>query len=188
MPLLAKAGEGKDFELTPSGNHHAVCVFVEDIGTHEGSYQGVPNTRHQIVICWELSEKMKIGENAGKPFMVSKFYTLSLDEKANLRKDLDSWRGVAFTEDDLKKGFDVERVKGANCLLNIIHEKKPDGNIRAKISSISPILPGMQKIAPINKEPPKWIAKKRSESIESRDAGEPVYNEASAPADDSIPF
>ena len=191
MAILAKSTGGQDFELTPAGNHQAVCAFVEDIGTHEGSYQGVPNQRHQIVVCWELNEKMAKGENAGKPFMASKFYTLSLGEKANLRKDLEAWRGVAFTEDDLKNGFDIERLKGANCLLNIIHYKKQDGNTGAKIQSISPILRGMTKMAPVNTIAPEWIAKKRAESIEAKEGGATASDFADQTpfADDSsLPF
>lgn len=191
MALIVKDNGGKDFELVPAGNHQAVCVFVEDIGTHEGTYQGVPNNRHQIVVCWELVEKMTKGENAGKPFMVSKFYTFSLGEKANLRKDLEAWRGVAFTEDDLKNGFDIEKLKGANCLLNVIHYKKQDGNTGSKIQSISPIIKGMTKITPINTVPPEWIAKKRAESIEARENSSVPHAQdvqTQTNDDDGLPF
>jgi len=165
MAIIAKDGGGEDFENAPTGNQLAVCAFVEDIGTHRGEYLGVPNERHQIVICWELAETMTKGEYAGKPFMLSKYYTLSLGRKANLRKDLESWRGKAFTDQELK-GFDVEVLKGVNCLLNVIQEPGADGKERSKIASISPVMKGMAKLEIFNTEPPEWIDKKRKESIE----------------------
>lgn len=171
MAILASDSGNGDFEKTPLGNQQAVCAFVEDIGTHRGEYQGVPNERHQIVICWELKAKMKDGDNAGKPFMVPKFYTLSLSEKANLRKDLESWRGRAFTAEQLK-GFDVEVLKGVNCLINVIEYTKHSGDKGTKVASISPMVEGMEKIDIINQTPPEWIAKKRAESIEYSESGD----------------
>ena len=165
MPIIAKDTGGEDYENAPTGNQLAVCAFVEDIGTHRGEYQGVPNERHQIVICWELAETMTTGEYAGRPFMLSKFYTLSLAKKANLRQDLESWRGKAFTDEELK-GFDVEKLKGVNCLLNVIEEKG-----RSKIASISPPIKGMDPLAVTNTEPPAWIDRKRQESIEATEGG-----------------
>jgi hypothetical protein len=182
MPIIAK-NEGKDFEKIPTGMHQAVCAFVEDIGTHEGSYMGHTISNHQVIVCWELKELMKEGENAGRPFMISKFYTLSLYEKANLRKDLESWRGKEFTDDELK-GFDIENLIGANCFLNIIEKEKKDGSVRAQIASINPIPSGMEKLFVVNKIPPEWIDKKRSQSIEAlaETTGE------SAGPDDDLPF
>ena len=89
MSLVAKSTT-EDFERPSNGLTDAVCVFVEDIGTHKGTYQGKDTMRHQCVICFELSEKMTKGDYAGKPFMLSKFYTVSLGKKANLSKDLES--------------------------------------------------------------------------------------------------
>jgi hypothetical protein len=164
MALIA-TGSNKDYEPTPCGVQQAVCAFVEDIGTQAGTYDGKPTFKHQIVVCWELGAKMKKGDYAGRPFMVSKFYTLSLGEKANLRHDLESWRGRQFTEQELN-GFDVEKLKGVNCLLNIVEAKKRDGSDTQKIAAIMPVQKGTQPMSPINTTPPEWIAKKRAQSVE----------------------
>jgi len=185
MPIIAKSSGEGSFELAPTGNQQAVCVFVEDIGTHEGNYQGKITRRRQVVICWELDEKMTEGDNAGKPFMLSKFYTLSLSEKSNLRHDLQSWRGKAFTEEELS-GFDLENLKGANCLLNVIPYNKIDGSEGRKIGAISPLIKNMQKIFPINTIPPEWISKKRSESLDFQENTSSDY--VPPPTDDDLPF
>jgi len=167
MPIMANNNKDGDFEKTPLGNQQGVCAFVEDIGTHVSEYLGNEIIKHQIVVCWELKELMTEGDYEGKPFMISNFYTLSLSEKANLRKDLESWRGKAFTPDELE-GFDVEKLIGANCLLNIIEHKKMDGSKFAKIASISPLIEGMEKLTVVNSDPPEWIDKKRQESMECK--------------------
>ncbi|OGT58058.1 MAG: hypothetical protein A3E01_06610 [Gammaproteobacteria bacterium RIFCSPHIGHO2_12_FULL_63_22] len=169
--------------------HQAVCAMVCDIGTHKGEYQGKPTLRHQAVVIWELDEKKTLGNFAGERFQASKFYTLSLDEKANLRKDLQSWRGQPFTPEELK-GFDIEKLIGANCFINVIHE---DG--KAKITAITPLAKGMPKInATLTKEP-DWIGKMRAKSIEMTGGGSngssgSSFSSGEAPpqAEDDLPF
>jgi hypothetical protein len=115
---------GGDFEQPPVGTQVARCVRIIDIGTQFGEYQGKPNAARKIVVSWELpSALMTEGDFAGKPFMVAKWYTASIGEKANLRKDLVSWRGRDFTEAELK-GFDVKNILGATCFLSLTANEK----------------------------------------------------------------
>jgi hypothetical protein len=185
MALLVK--EENVTEPIPVGMHQAVCAMVCDIGTHKGEYQGKQTLRHQAVIIWELDEKKTIGQFAGERFQASKFYTLSLDEKANLRKDLQSWRGQAFTPEELK-GFDIERLVGVNCFLNVIHE---DG--KAKITAITPLAKGMPKIKQTLTKEPEWVGKMRAKSLEvtggsSSSAGGPPSSGAPQADLEELPF
>ena len=82
---------------------------------------------------------MKLPEelnSEGQPLTISKFYTLSLHEKANLGNDLTSWRGRAFSEAE-KQSFDISKLLGVTCLLNVM-----DKNGKPKISSIMPMKKG----------------------------------------------
>ena len=117
MTLLASAPEGIDFELAPEGNHLAVCYMVCDLGYHETEWLGVKSNTRKVRLSFELSGTAM---EDGRPFSISRNYTLSLSNKANLRKDLQSWRGRAFTEEELK-GFDLFNVLGKACLVNVIH-------------------------------------------------------------------
>ncbi len=123
-----KDSGGGDFEQPPIGTHVARCVKMIDIGTQKGEYQGKATYKRQVIIGWELpNELMTTGEFAGKPFGVSKFYTASLSEKANLRADLKNWRGRDFTEEELA-GFDAKNILGKPCMLSLTESDK--GRIR----------------------------------------------------------
>lgn len=115
---------GGDFEQAPAGSHIARCVRLIDLGTQFGEYQGKPNAARKIVISWELPQAlMTEGTFAGQPFIVGKWYTASIGEKANLRKDLVNWRGREFTDDELK-GFDIKKLLGVPCLLSLTPNEK----------------------------------------------------------------
>lgn len=127
-----KDNGGGDFEQAPIGTHVARCIKIIDIGTQKSEYQGKVNIRRQVIIGWELpNELMTDGEYAGKPFAVSRFYTASLSEKANLRADLESWRGRAFTKEELG-GFSARKILGASCMLSLIQNDKG----KVKISGV----------------------------------------------------
>ena len=129
----------KGFEQPPVGTAVARCYRIIDLGTQEGEYQGKKIYRRQVHFTWELpNDLMTEGDHAGKPFMVSKFYTASMNEKATLRKDLENWRGREFTPEELS-GFDPKNVLGKACLLSIILNEKG----KAKITGVSGLPKGM---------------------------------------------
>lgn len=132
--LVSDSGCGGTFEQAPIGAHAGRCIGLIDIGTHHGEYEGVPNKRRQVIVRWELpDELMETGEFAGKPFTVSEFYTLSLNEKAKLRGVLTSWRGKPFTDDELR-GFDVKTVLGAPCMVQVGRNAKEKAKVLAVMS------------------------------------------------------
>ncbi len=166
MPLVVKDSGGGNFEPAPAGTHAAVCTQIIDMGIQEGGMYGA---KHRLRIAWEISETME----DGKPFVVSQMFNVSLNEKATLRKTLESWRGRAFSKDELA-GFDLENVLGKPCLLNVVHNTKEDRTY-ANIASISPLPKGMQAPAAVgellvysceNPDPdvlsklPEWLADK----------------------------
>lgn len=129
---------GGDFEQAPIGTHIARCVKIIDIGTQKGEYQGKVNIRRQCIVGWELpNELMQEGEYKGKPFVVSRFYTASLGEKANLRKDLENWRGRAFTEQELL-GFESKNILDKACMISVIHNEKG----KARVSGVMAVPKG----------------------------------------------
>lgn len=141
MALLAKDNPGVEFELTPPGNHIARCYMVCDLGMQDVEYMGNTSQKRKVRLAFELPNELM--QSDGRPFSVSKNYTLSLNEKANLRADLQAWRGRAFTEQELQ-GFDLFNVLGAPCMVNVIHTQGKNGNTYANIAGITPLPKGIQ--------------------------------------------
>jgi hypothetical protein len=104
---------GADYEPIPTGIRPAALVNVFSIGLQRS---GRGELNQECVFLWELAG---VAKKDGTPFLVARRYTASLNEKANLRKHLRSWRGRDFTADELK-GFDTTRLLGINARLNLI--------------------------------------------------------------------
>uniref|UniRef100_A0A6M3MAX6 Uncharacterized protein n=1 Tax=viral metagenome TaxID=1070528 RepID=A0A6M3MAX6_9ZZZZ len=166
MAIIApKPKEGGDFAPVPPGTHQAVCQSVHDLGIQETTFQGETKRAHKIVIVWEINERIKDGKFVGERFVVSKRYTLSLHEKSTLRKDLVSWRGRDFTEEELGT-FDLEKLVGVNCLLSIAQNEK-DGKKYTNVASIMGAAKGTEKLIPeLAKEHSfKWIDEIKAKAI-----------------------
>jgi hypothetical protein len=115
---------GGDFQQAPAGTHIGRCVRIIDLGTQFGEYQGKPTSARKVVVSWELPNAlMTEGNFAGQPFIVGKWYTASIGEKANLRKDLVNWRGREFTDEELQ-GFDIKKLLGVPCMLSLTPNDK----------------------------------------------------------------
>jgi hypothetical protein len=127
-------GEGKGYEEPEPGTYTAVCSTLIDIGTQTNEYDGEKKVAHKIIIGWTLDEH----KTDGKPFKVSSFYTLSLHEKANLRKHLEAWRGVAFTPEELK-GFEMRNILGKSCMLTLVKNDKG----KTKVAGVSKMPKGL---------------------------------------------
>lgn len=146
--LLTDKGSGSNFTLSPPGTHAARCVSIIDLGTHDNEWQGKVSKKHDMFVMWELPNEMneftdKDGNEVTAPFTVSAFYTASLSEKANLRKILESWRGRAFTDEELQ-GFDPKKVLGQPCMLTVIHKPKQNSSdMKTVVAAVSPMPKGM---------------------------------------------
>ena len=217
MPLLAKE-QGTQFPPTPEGIHLAVCYMVADLGTHLDELYS--KDRRQVVIGWELpQERIEVerdGEKVDLPRAISKRYTLSLSDRATLRHDLEAWRGRAFTAKELD-GFDLEKVIGSGCQMQVIHAQNTQGREYAKINSIMALIKGTP-VPKLENEPiffslddfgggdlpenlPKWVKEEIGKSFEYGGGKDepvaadvdamteaPVLDEAETEDEDNLPF
>ena len=131
MALTASAGSGGEssFEQVPPGSYKAICYRLVDAGTAEEEYQGEVNKRHRLYIFWELPE-MKTEDD--RPMSIFAGYTLSLNERSNLFRDLCAWRNAPFSEEE-KALFDLTSLLGKGCKLNI--GTTANGNARSRQST-----------------------------------------------------
>lgn len=140
MALIATASQSS-FKQVPAGLFMAICYRVIDLGTQKTQWQGKEKFSRKVLLQWELSGEDEEGNalltDDGKPLSVSKRYTLSLGENSQLRADLKSWRGRDFTADELA-GFDIVKLLGAPCMVNVAHDSK-DGNTYTNVASVTPV-------------------------------------------------
>jgi hypothetical protein len=144
--IVSSKGSTTAREPIPAGAHAARCYSIIDLGTSEQLISGNQKVVRKIRITFELpTERRVFSEEKGEqPCVTSKEFTLSLADKSNLRAFLRSWRGKDFTEQEAA-AFDVAKLIGAPCLLNIIHVagKTNPSKMYDEISSVSPLPKGM---------------------------------------------
>ena len=134
--------KGGSFESTPSGMHLARCYRIIDLGTQKSEYMGQVKYLHKIMLGWEIhgvdDDGAPLKMKDGRPFAMFKNYTLSWAEKANLRADLQSWRGKPFTQEEMRR-FDLKNVLNAWCMLNVIEKPGTDGKMYVNVAGVSPV-------------------------------------------------
>lgn len=146
MAIIAEK-KGEDFKKVEPGTYVARCYSMIEIGTIETEFQGQKKKQRKVNLTWELPTEMDTfnPEKGQEPYVVSKTYTLSMHEKSTLRKDLESWRGKGFTEEEARS-FDVVKLLGAPCILSIIHVPGKDdpSKMYVQIGSISRLMKGQE--------------------------------------------
>lgn len=123
----------------PAGSHVSRCFAVISLGT-----QNSPNfpASFKVMLMFEVPGEPITIDGKPAPMTIQREYTLSLSEKANLRHDLQSWRGRQFTPAELE-GFQVEKVVGQPCMLSVIHKQTAKNKTYAAISSIAGLPKGV---------------------------------------------
>jgi len=183
--------KGGDFERCPQGMHLARCYRIIDLGTQKSEYMGQVKYLHKVMLGWEIhgmnddGTAIKMKDN--RPFAIFKNYTLSWSEKANLRLDLQSWRGKAFTQEEMRK-FDLKNVLGAFCMLNVIERPGQDGKTYTNVNGVTPV-PAMIKQnglpVPVNTnemfnlQEPDWVMFEQfSDNLKKKIISSPEYEKA----------
>jgi len=142
MSLIAKDGGEGSFTPVPPGMHLARCYRVVDLGTQKTEWQGATKYLAKIMIQFEVHGEDDTGKpiitSKGEPMSISKNYTLSLAEKATLRKDLAGWRGRDFTPEELK-GFELKNILGHWAMLSVAKSLGNNGKEYTNIMSVNPV-------------------------------------------------
>ena len=182
MSLIVKESEKTRIPNLEDGVYSAVSSMIIDLGVQRN--ERFDKDQRKFLMVWEIvGETITIGEEV-LPRIISKEYTYSLGEKSNLKKDLEAWRGQAFTEEELK-GFNLLNVLNKGCQLQIIN-KENNGTTYNNIAGIMALAKGM-KIESLEKttvfdteEPetweafdnlPSWIQEKIKKAINLSETG-----------------
>lgn len=137
--------------LPPEGTHIATCVRIIHIGTVSEEYMGEEKLMNKVELMFELPDELHVfkeGDDA-KPFVIAQKYTLSMGEKANLRKIVEGMIGTTLTQEETSS-FDIESLLGKACLITIKYKTSKAGNQRAEIATASPLMKGQSAKTPFN--------------------------------------
>lgn len=198
---------GGDFKPAPAGTHFGVCDMIVDLGHQKTTYMGAETVKKQAYLRWQVpGQRIEWADADGNkregPMIIGKTYTASLAEKANLRKDLQSWRGRVFTDEELK-GFQMVKVLGIGATITVTHAEK-NGRTFANIASVGGIPHGIDMPRPEGdtiiydddhpdnlSKLPKWLQDKIAARVEppsSTDLPEQRSPAFDSDLDDDVPF
>ena len=131
---------GQQFEPHPEGQYAVRCVDVIDLGEKLEQFPGSPERLvHKCAIVFQSGE----ANETGRLHEVSAEMTVSMHEKATLRKLLEDWRGKSYTDEQARAGVPVHKLCGQPALLNVEHKQSGSGRTYAKIHGITPLPKGM---------------------------------------------
>lgn len=178
----------KEFVLVPPGSHLARCYRIVDLGSQKSEYQGRIKQLRKIMIGWEIHGEAEDGTplltEKGEPMAIFKNYTHSWGDNSNLRKDLQSWRGKPWTDAEAN-GFDIERLLGQWCMLNVIHRPGQNNKIYANVDSVTPVHPiikqrgfpeGFNEVQVFNLDEPNWeLFETFSQGLKTKIQNSPEY-------------
>lgn len=136
MPLIAETKNGKTFELPKEGTVQGVLAEVRDLGMLDQVFNGKAKKVHKVLFRWQLAEL----DEEKQPKRLYERFTLSLHEKAGLRKRIKEMTGK-----EPPPTLDVEKLVGFNNLLVVIHNDK-DGKTYANIAACLKLPPGTPKL------------------------------------------
>jgi hypothetical protein len=136
MAIIAKYN-AREFVPLAAGSHSAVCTMVVTLGL-QGS--GKYGAREQVYLRWQVPGELvtwtdEQGEEQTRPAAIGRFYNNTLSPKSALRKDLETWRGRSFSEEEART-FDLETLLGKACLLGVVHKQEGE-NTYANVATIS---------------------------------------------------
>lgn len=133
------SGGGEDYPVAPAGSQVAVLVAIIDLGTQNEEYQGKAKKARKAFFVWELvNEKQPNGD----PFFLGRDYSVVISQNSNLNKLIQGWRGKALADGE---EFDVEKMIGKSCLLQLVHTQSRGEKPRtyARIDGVSAVPKGM---------------------------------------------
>lgn len=130
--ITAKGNDSK-FKPHPQGQFIGQCVDTIDLGERVESFAGQPKKlAHKCALIFRTGEK---NAETGEYIDIGKEFTVSMGDKANLRKFLEQWRGKKYDAETVKKGVPLDKLTGNWALLSVGHRDSANGRTYADITA-----------------------------------------------------
>lgn len=193
--VVAKA-EGSDaqYEPHPEGTFLARCVDVIDLG--EAVEQFADKPKKLTRKCALVFVTGEFREFDGQPELhtLTKEFTVSFGEKANLRKFAESWRGKRYKDEELTDGIDIGKMQGQYGQISVEQVKTKKGRLFANIVSVIPVMKGTPLPPKLGAEyeRPKYLIDKKAQYAEDaaafrKEIGAPVSKQPARGFDAPLP-
>lgn len=101
------------------GTYMAICVGIYDLGEQQTEWKGKTRYSNQIMFTFELAGETIEVDGEMKPRQLSRSFAVSTSNKAGLRKFLTSWRGQAFTDEEIKQ-FNTDTMLGRPAMIQVV--------------------------------------------------------------------
>jgi len=143
MPIKATPNESS-YNLLEAGSYPTRLYTVIHIGRVPLERQGETKMIDKVRLTFEFPTETKVfkEEKGEQPYVLSCEFTLSMHEKASLRKFLEGWQGKRMSDMEAIN-TDIEEWIGREGLANVVHSEGKNGNTYANIQSISPLPKGL---------------------------------------------
>lgn len=134
MSMIAKDSGGVSIPPLANGVYIAICSGLIDLGVQTSEQFGTKSRK--MIVQWSIIGETVDVNGEQLPRIMHKQYGFSLGSKSNLRKDLEAWRGRAFTEEELN-GFDLKNILNVPCQMQIITKERAG---KSDVNNISGIM------------------------------------------------
>lgn len=136
MGLIVKKPEKTAVPPLAGGTYAAVCIGIVDLG--EQYNERFKKVQNVVSLTFEIAGETVERGSGPEPRWLSREYTKTLGEKANLTRDLQKLLG----EGDLD-GFDLRVLLGRACLLSVQCRERPDGARFNRVEGLMALPKGM---------------------------------------------
>lgn len=192
---------GQKFTPHPEGQFPAVCVDVVNLGDRVEQFLDKPKRLvPKVALVFQTGE---INADTNELHQVSVEFTISMGEKANLRKFLEQWRGKKYTEEQAEAGVPIHKLEGHPALITVEHKVSKQNRRYAVINGIVPLPKGLLKpTLPAYERPEFWEERKKANAeaakafrqeqhpVSNGDQGDTGFEDFPPPHldDDGLPF
>lgn len=124
------------FKPHPEGQFVAQCVDSIDLGQKVEEFPGTPRKLSQkLALIFRTGE---LNPDTGDIIDIAAEFSVSMNEKANMRKFLESWRGKAYTDAEIKTGApQIHKLVNNFGLISVEQKPSKAGRMYARIISIT---------------------------------------------------
>lgn len=143
-----KKEKNENLELVPQGMHPAIIYGVINVGTQDGEYQGRATASNKLKLVIEIPGHRQLywkEDTIPTPSaMIMDFnYSVSKNKKSGKKSKLLLLIESLFgpLQESQYLSFDISQLAGLKIFANIVHYYKQNGDLGAKVDSISQFNP-----------------------------------------------